>query len=70
MVLDELMKHMGFGKADRISLGTVGQFILAIAVCLSVSWLSYLLFERHTSAVRKALKSWVAASSATVVTPR
>jgi peptidoglycan/LPS O-acetylase OafA/YrhL len=53
----QLMSYLGLKRAKIINFSSMGVFLGSILICLLVSWFLYLLFEKHTNAVRKSIKS-------------
>lgn len=60
------LRKSGWNLISVLNARAFGLFILAVAICLIVAWLLYLVFERNTGKVRSFLKIRVA-RTATVV---
>ncbi len=52
-----LLDHLGLGKSDIINSLSVFVFLLKIIVCIFVSYVFYILFEKHTKYVKMKLKT-------------
>ena len=55
-----LLQYYGLNQIEQINPKTIGIFLLAVCICLIVSGLMYLLFEKHTHFVRNVLKKAIA----------
>jgi len=54
----QLISYLGLVRQGKsISLSSVGVFLFSVFVCLAVSYILYLFFEKHTGAVRRWLKA-------------
>jgi len=52
-----LLSYLGVERADKVNFYTISVYLFTICVCLVVSWLLYLLFEKHTIVVRQYIKN-------------
>ena len=55
-VLHLLSGLFKFSKSKSVNIISLAYFLLAIFICLSVSYIMYLLFEKHTFVVKRYLK--------------
>jgi len=60
-----LLTHFGLEQAKEINRISIGIFFGSILICLVVSWLMYILFEKHTTLVRASIKKRIVSSDAT-----
>jgi peptidoglycan/LPS O-acetylase OafA/YrhL len=52
----QLMTYLGLQKADNINFFSIGIFWGSILICFVVSWLFYLVFEKHTNYLKNQIK--------------
>ncbi len=58
-----LLIHFGFPKSKAISIQSVSWYFLELSIAMVVAYLAYLLSEKHTNTVKKAVGNWLGFSS-------
>jgi peptidoglycan/LPS O-acetylase OafA/YrhL len=54
-----LLTYFGFPKSEQVNIVSVGFYLLQILICLTVAYMLYLCFEKHTFAVKQYIKKLV-----------
>ncbi|MDR0605992.1 MAG: hypothetical protein LBG80_17020 [Bacteroidales bacterium] len=54
-----LLTYFGFPKSEQVNIVSVGFYLLQILICLIIAYMLYLLFEKHTFAVKQYIKKLV-----------
>lgn len=61
----QLLTHFGLERAKEVNGISIGMFFGSIFICLVFSWLMYILFEKHTTLVRRSIKKRIINNNAT-----
>jgi peptidoglycan/LPS O-acetylase OafA/YrhL len=54
-----LLTYFGFPQSEQVNIVSVGFYLLQILICFTVAYILYLLFEKHTLAVKRYIKKLV-----------